>query len=89
MRRLCRLVELNRSSYHLWWNPTLSDRYLDDAWLSNEIVDIFAASRGTYGRPRVHGQLYNRGHRVGGKRVARLMAGAGWVGTHGRKRWRS
>ncbi len=89
VKRLCRLVELNRSSYYLWRNPTLSDRYLDDAWLTNEIFDIFAASRGTYGRPRMHGQLYNRGHRVGGKRVARLMAGAGWVGTHGRKRWRS
>jgi transposase InsO family protein len=89
VKRLCRLVELNRSTYYAWRNPALSDRYLDDAWLTNEIFDIFAASRGTYGRPRVHGQLHNAGRRVGAKRVARLMAEAGWVGTHGRKRWRS
>lgn len=89
VKRLCRLVELNRSSYYLWRNPILSDRYLDDAYLTNEIYDIFAASRGTYGRPRVHGQLHNAGYRVGGKRVARLMASAGWIGTHGRKTWRS
>ena len=29
---LGRLVELNRSTYHARLNPTLSDRYLDDAW---------------------------------------------------------
>lgn len=89
VKRLCRLVELNRSSYYQWRNPILSERYLDDAYLTNEIYDIFAASRGTYGRPRVHGQLHNAGRRVGGKRVARLMASAGWIGTHGRKNWRS
>lgn len=88
VQRLCRIVDVARSSYYQWRNPILSDRYLDDAYLTNEIYDIFAASRGTYGRPRVHGQLANAGIRVGAKRVGRLMASAGWVGVHGRKKWR-
>jgi transposase InsO family protein len=38
---------------------------------------IFAASRGTYGGPRVHAEPRARGVRVGRNRVARLMRGAG------------
>lgn len=52
------------------------------------IVGIHRASHGTYGAPRVHGQLRDLGHRVGRKRVARLMATEGLVGVHGRRRWR-
>jgi putative transposase len=53
-----------------------------------EIADIHQASQCTYGALRVHGQLRHRGHRVGRKRVARLMAAEGLVGVHGRRKWR-
>jgi transposase InsO family protein len=66
----------------------LSKRDLDDAVLANEIVEIHRASQGTYGSPRVHGQLRHRGRRVSRKRVARIMADCGLVGVHGRRRWR-
>jgi putative transposase len=86
--RLCLLVELPRATYYRWANPTLSDQYLDDAYLANDIFDIHQASRRTYGSPRVWGQLRRAGTRVGVNRVARLMAMLGLVGAHSRKKWR-
>lgn len=37
--------------------PALSDHYLADAWLANDIYDIHVATRCTYGAPRLEGQL--------------------------------
>ena len=48
-------------------------RAVADAELLEEIRRIHTDSRCTYGAPRIHGQLRRRGHRVGCKRVARLM----------------
>jgi transposase InsO family protein len=55
--------------------------------LFEHIARIHRDSRGTYGAPRVHGQLRRRGHRVGCKRVARLMRDNGLQGAH-RRKWR-
>lgn len=86
--RLCALVEVPRSSFYEWRSRLPSQRDLDDAVLLAEISEIHRASQCTYGAPRVHGQLRHRGHRVGRKRVARLMAAEGFVGVHGRRKWR-
>ena len=86
--KLCALVELPRASYYRWARSTPSRRLVDDAYLANEIIDIYRQSRGTYGSPRVWGQLRRAGIRVGEKRVARIMAELGLVGAHSRKKWR-
>jgi putative transposase len=86
--RLCRLVELPRATYYRWANPTLSDQFLDDAYLANDSFDIHQMSRRTYGSPRVWGQLRRKDVRVGVNRVARLMAVLGLAGAHSRKKWR-
>lgn len=86
--RLCGLVDVARSTYYDWRDRPASQHDLADAVLSEVIVEIHGASRGTYGAPRIHGQLRNRGLRVGRKRVARLMAAHGLAGVHGRRRWR-
>ncbi|MEN8235537.1 MAG: IS3 family transposase [Actinomycetota bacterium] len=86
--RLCALDGVSRSTFYEWHNRAPSQRAVDDAVPTDEIVDIHQASRGTYGAPRVHGQLRHRGVRVSRKRVARLMATHGLVGVHGRRRWR-
>ena len=86
--RLCVLVDVPRSSFYAWRHRAPSSRDLDDEVLAEAIVDIHRASQGTYGAPRIHGQLRHRGWRVGRKRIARLMATHGLVGVHGRRRWR-
>lgn len=88
VKRLCELVEVPRSSYYDWTSRPLSDHYVADAWLANQIYDIHVASRRTYGAPRVAGQLRHGGHCHSRKRVARLMAECGLVGAHSRRTWR-
>lgn len=88
VNRLCELVEVPRSSFYEWRTRPLSDHYVADAWLANEAYDIHVASRRTYGAPRVHGQLRNKGIHHSRKRIARVMAECGFVGAHGRRKWR-
>jgi putative transposase len=78
---MCRVLAVNRTSFHDWERRAPSDRALYDAWLIELIKQIHAVSGGTYGAPRVHAELrLGRGVRVGRKRVERLMAAAGLQG---------
>src|SRR6201984_3171299 len=52
-----------------------------DAALTGEIRAAHAASRGTYGAPRIHAELTAKGMRVGRKGVARLMSQTGLSGV--------
>ncbi len=49
VKRLCRLAEVSRSGYYAWVPRPLSERFVDDAFLTNKIVDIHRRSRCTYG----------------------------------------
>ena len=63
-----------------------ADRALTDAWLTERIRRIHAASGGRYGSPRVHAMLAREGIGVGRKRVERLMHAAGLHGAFKRRR---
>jgi putative transposase len=87
---MCRVFGVNRTGFHNWERRAPSDRALEDAWLTEKIKRIDAASRGTYGSPRIHAELrLERGIRVSRKRVARLMKAAGISGVRPRKRWKT
>ena len=87
---MCRVFGVNRISFHDWERRPPSDRALTDAWLTEKIKQIHAASRGVYGAPRIHAELrLEHGIRVGRKRVARLMKAAGISGVRPRKRWKT
>jgi len=85
---LCRVTGVSRSGYYAWRHRGPSARQVADEALLVEIREIHEASRGTYGAPRIRGQLRRGGHRVSRKRVARLMRAEGLVGAHARRRWR-
>ena len=78
---MCRVLGVSRSG---WYDSQArerpSGRELRDAELVELIRTIHAASRGTYGSPRVHAQLVRDGVDVGEDRVARLMRTAGLTG---------
>ena len=82
---MCRLLGVCSSGYYAWAKRRPSRRAGSDAALVAEIRAAHAASRGTYGAPRVHAELAGRGVRVGRKRVARLMSQAGLAGVSRRK----
>jgi putative transposase len=78
---MCRVLHVNRTSFHDWERRPPSDRELYDAFLLERIKAIHASSGGTYGSPRIHAELrLEHGVRVGKKRVERLMAAAGLEG---------
>jgi putative transposase len=87
---MCRAMGVNRTSFHDWERRAPSDRALSDAWLTEKIKEIHAASEGTYGARRIHAELrIEHGIRVGRKRVDRLMKTAGISGLLPRKRRRT
>jgi putative transposase len=87
---MCSALGVNRTSFHDWERRALSDRALTDAWLTEKIIEIHAASEGTYGARRVHAELrLEHGICVGRKRVERLMKAAGISGLLPRKRRRT
>jgi putative transposase len=88
VKRLCELVEVSRSGFYAWQARPLSQPANTDAELLVEIAAIHERSRGTYGAPRVEGQLRREGRCHGRKRIARLMRTNGLVGAHARRRWR-
>ena len=82
---LCRVLGVAKSAFYAWQQQRMSARAQADERLTDEIKDIFDTSRCTYGAPRVHAELRNRGKRVGRKRVARLMRKSGLVGRTPRR----
>lgn len=73
MGLMCKTLEVSRSGFYAWLGRGESDRARDDRELTRAIRDIFDESGGTYGAPRVHQALLQRGKRCGYNRVVRLM----------------
>jgi putative transposase len=89
VRRCCRAVGVSPSGFYDWHRRGPSARAHADHRLLGQIRRIHRDSGGAYGAPRVHAELQIAcGVKVGRKRVARLMRGAGLVGCHRRRRFR-
>jgi putative transposase len=73
VRVLCRMLDVSRAGFYAWQARPPAARTQQDQRLGVEIQTIHAETRQRYGSPRVHAELRERGHRVGRKRVARLM----------------
>ncbi len=86
---MCELLGVSTSGYYAWLDRPSCARHVADAKLLEEIREVFVESGETYGAPRVHAELVARGHRLGVKRVARLMAREGLVGVSRRKGYRT
>jgi transposase InsO family protein len=74
---LCRVLGVSRSGYYAWRTRPESQRRQADRALVEHIEAIHMHSRRTYGSPRIHAELAERGVRCSAKRVARLMRLAG------------
>ena len=69
----CRVLSVSRSGYQASLVRPESERAKADRDLTALITASHTASRQTYGAPRILDDLRDRGHRVGQRRVARLM----------------
>jgi putative transposase len=83
----CRVMRVSTSGFYSWQANPVRNKDLDDAYLSNTIVDIWTMSRRSYGSPRIHAELkLGQDVRCSRKRVERLMRQAGIAGIHRRRR---
>ncbi|MFJ9522900.1 IS3 family transposase [Kitasatospora sp. NPDC101801] len=91
VKRLCQVLEVNRSSYYKWeaGKQVRVRREEADRALAAEIRTAHADSDGAYGSPRVTAQLRAEGRRVNEKRVARVMRKYGIEGIRLRRRVRT
>jgi transposase InsO family protein len=87
VNRCCELFEVSRAAYYQRRKAEPSARQRSDAELSEQIHEVHADSKGTYGSPRVTAELRKRGVACGRRRVRRLMRLAGLEGR-AKKRWR-
>jgi transposase InsO family protein len=84
VKRACELLKVSRSAYYAQGEQSTRERV--DEQLTEKIIEVHAASNGTYGAPRIHAELANAGLRHGRKRIARRMRAAGIRGRSPR-RW--
>jgi len=79
---LCQHLEVSPSGYYDWQRrrTDLGPRALENKILAQEIRQIYAQSRQTYGSPRVVHALRQKGRRYGRNRIARLMKQQGLCG---------
>ena len=97
VKRLCELVEIERSSYYAWLKaaPAREARAADDAALAERIRTVHSADN-TQGAPRITAELNAQlgdsaaaGERVNHKRVARVMRAEGIRGYMKKRRVRT
>lgn len=89
LKVLCRAMQVSMSGFLSWRNHAPGPRRRRDTALAPQIAASHAASRETYGSPRVHADLQEAGEHISRKRVARLMTELGIAGASGRKRIRT
>lgn len=84
---LCRALGVSRQGFYAHLKRQRTPRAAREQELQAQVQRIHAESRGTYGSPRVHGELRRRGIKVGKRRVERAMRSQGLAGRTPR-RWR-
>ena len=83
---LCNLLSVSSSGYYRWRQQRPSPRQREDEALGGQIAAAHAASRGTYGAPRILEDLREAGTRTSKRRCARLMREQGLRGKKKNRR---
>jgi transposase InsO family protein len=84
--RMCQVLGVSSSGYYDWRGRPASQRQQANEKLLAAIRREHAASRRTYGSPRIHKALQQEGFHVGRHRIARLMQANGIVGKAPRRK---
>jgi len=71
--RMCRVLGVSRTGYCQWRVRTPSERSIANAVLDAQVAAIHAATKRSYGRPRIVRDLHARGVRVGHERVRQSL----------------
>jgi len=77
VKKMSRVLGVNRSGYYAWREREKSPRARENERLGTLVRMIWSRSRELYGSPRITVELRSQGVRCGKNRVARLMREAG------------
>lgn len=77
VEKMARVFKVSKSSYYYWLGHRVGKWEQTNAPILHQIRSIHAASKQTYGSPRINRELHKRGWMVSRPRVARLMRQAG------------
>ena len=80
---MCAALHVTRQGHRAWRRRPPSAHDLRDAEPAAAISEIYTASRGIYGAPKVFAEPRRSGERTSRKRVARVMRESGRAGTTG------
>jgi putative transposase len=86
VKRMCKVLGVQRSGYYAWRHRTPSTREQANQALLALIEAEHQTSRRTYGSPRIYAALHRKGVVCGQNRVARLMHVHG-IAPHPRRRY--
>lgn len=84
--RMCRVLQVSRSGYYDWRDRPPRARQQANERLLAAIRREHAASRDTYGSPRLHAVLQQHGITAGRNRIAHLMRANGIAGKTPRRK---
>jgi len=82
---LCRSLNVSRSGYYSWRARKPSANAVENNSLARNISGIHKETLYTYGSPRMHVELLDRGHQTSRGRVERLMKKRGLAAIQGKK----
>jgi len=85
IEKMCKILEVSRSSYYKRRNRDKGKRFKDNKTLLEKIREVFNASKEHYGSPRITAELKRQGMQCNKKRIARLMSKNGIAGRMFRK----
>jgi len=86
---LCRSLNVSRSGYYSWRARKPSANAVKNNSLAENISDIHKETLYTYGSPRMHAELTDKGHQTSRGRVERLMRKHGLAAIQGKKNKRT
>jgi len=87
IKEMAKILGVCRTGYYEFLKRKIGKRSMENQRLIGKIKEIHQNSRGTYGSPRVHRELKNRGEKYSRKRIARLMQ-SNKIQAKMRKKWK-
>ena len=88
VKRMCVILNIERSGYYAWLKKVPGKRATANATLDQKILATFNQHKGRYGAPRLHDELQGEGEQASKNRVARRMKVLG-IQAKGKKKFKA
>jgi putative transposase len=70
---MCQVFRVSRSGFYSWQKSSISNRGIENQFLTEKILKVYQDSEKRYGSPRITKELNHQGIKISRPRAARLM----------------